>query len=1069
MLFSTYFSSIYTNSHSYGYDCQQYSNLVLLEENIIAFASGNLIHVFNVDTKELWFRRSAGGGGIGHMTKNPNPMYQHLAVAEKGDNPSIIIYEWPSFGIVCLLKKGADKIYSHINYSPDGETLCSQGGKPDRLLTVWSWKESKITLQCQSYNDDVYKSTFSPSVSGHITTCGSGHIKFWKIVKTYTGYKLLESLGKFGRTETSDIIGFLALPDAKVISGCEWGNMLLWEEGLIKVEVSRKMKKSCHSAPITQFEFESGNLITVGLDGFIRMWYFDTIDAADPPEENRFIEVEPRMEFEIKNDDNHAALMCVVKILKDPEDTFWYGQDANGGIWKFDLNVKSSLRQPPHQLLICHAGPVMDMAASPVDEHFATLGKDGRLFIYNYLEKKLRLVKRFPAQGSCLLWLPLNVDKTGTMLIAGFSDGVVRVTVVSLQEKMKNTSSGEELITLIQTTKPHTKPVTALSINNKGTILLTGSEDSTVFVYQIAQSAKYISLVPIGFVIVPSAVTFLNWKPDTITTLLVCCNAGSLVEVTLPECPQKYTDVSFHLVKTETRSITFRSCKSQIRKNMKLKEKGQKLKNLEKKREEMEKIKNANFGTEVDEETFLADSEPEEELEPLYFPQVPNAILFGLYTPKDTVWLSVSGYDAGYMYEMVMDEEEPTCCTMITDADDIQIYSYLYNHNKKYLILGMENGQIRVNRVNPNDHTDLSDYWLYSMHDNTNGRIRCMCFNYDQRFMFSCGDDGNIFSYQVNFEDDGDYVIPQRETTASLGLPIQEKVVDIEDTKYLSLEETKAKIEHDKKIAITNQSKQQVLQRLEDLKIKFRDITFRNAKLPESQRIPVSDLEIHPAITKDLDDTLQRQIDLVKQNLAFDVEKSRLGLQKLQDYFINVLDSMTVYVCSIRTNKSVSTYRQRKLGKEFDDAKLAVQLKTEEAERKGKQLKHAVYAENGELFDRKISEMEAFLRAVPTNTAEYKANKKLQRLMKRYLQRKERQEQWQLQWDLLLKEKPDETKNHPDNTAAIKEAQLTIGDYKLKSAANFIVPKHLRMSAVKKYDQLLEARKRVSLFLRKYL
>jgi acyl CoA:acetate/3-ketoacid CoA transferase alpha subunit len=40
---------------------------VLLEENILAFASGNLIHIFNVDTKELWFRRSAGGGGIGHM------------------------------------------------------------------------------------------------------------------------------------------------------------------------------------------------------------------------------------------------------------------------------------------------------------------------------------------------------------------------------------------------------------------------------------------------------------------------------------------------------------------------------------------------------------------------------------------------------------------------------------------------------------------------------------------------------------------------------------------------------------------------------------------------------------------------------------------------------------------------------------------------------------------------------------------------------------------------------------------------------------------------------------------
>jgi hypothetical protein len=60
------------------------------------------------------------------------------------------------------------------------------------------------------------------------------------------------------------------------------------------------------------------------------------------------------------------------------------------------------------------------------------------------------------------------------------------------------------------------------------------------------------------------------------------------------------------------------------------------------------------------------------------------------------------------------------------------------------------------------------------------------------------------------------------------------------------------------------------------------------------------DLEIHPDITKDLDDTLEQESDLVKRKLAFDVEKSRLGLQKLQDYFINVLDSMTVYVCSVR-------------------------------------------------------------------------------------------------------------------------------------------------------------------------
>jgi hypothetical protein len=60
----------------------------------------------------------------------------------------------------------------YICFSPDGEMLCSQGGSPDYLLTVWKWKASKIILQSQSFINDVYKSTFSQLVPGHITTCG---------------------------------------------------------------------------------------------------------------------------------------------------------------------------------------------------------------------------------------------------------------------------------------------------------------------------------------------------------------------------------------------------------------------------------------------------------------------------------------------------------------------------------------------------------------------------------------------------------------------------------------------------------------------------------------------------------------------------------------------------------------------------------------------------------------------------------------------------------------------------------------------------------------------------------
>jgi len=56
---------------------------------------------------------------------------------------------------------------------------------------------------------------------------------------TFTGLKLKGELGRFGKTSLSDIEGYIQLPDGKVLSGSEWGNMLLWDGGLIKVRMRR--------------------------------------------------------------------------------------------------------------------------------------------------------------------------------------------------------------------------------------------------------------------------------------------------------------------------------------------------------------------------------------------------------------------------------------------------------------------------------------------------------------------------------------------------------------------------------------------------------------------------------------------------------------------------------------------------------------------------------------------------------------------------------------------------------------------------------------------------------------
>ena len=95
--------------------------------------------------------------------------------------------------------------------------------------------------------------------------------RFWKMANTFTGLKLQGQLGKFGKKEISDIEGYVELPDGKVLSGSESGNMLLWDGGLIKVEISRKNRKPCHVGTIQQIIMDEGELMTIGVDGCIRV------------------------------------------------------------------------------------------------------------------------------------------------------------------------------------------------------------------------------------------------------------------------------------------------------------------------------------------------------------------------------------------------------------------------------------------------------------------------------------------------------------------------------------------------------------------------------------------------------------------------------------------------------------------------------------------------------------------------------------------------------------------------------------------------------------------------------
>lgn len=147
----------------------------------------------------------------------------------------------------------------------------------------------------------------------------------------------------------------------------------------------------------------------------------------------------------------------------------------------------------------------------------------------------------------------------------------------------------------------------------------------------------------------------------------------------VPERTRSYTELSFKLTHIEYKLFQFESKKSELRRKIYLDElENIKFAKMMKKKRSLERILKENPDIKIDEETFLADSESDEELEPIYIPPVPNRVLWLMYSPEGTIWLSMGQYDCGYVYEIEFGKSTDIVCTPIFKAEDLEINSYLY-------------------------------------------------------------------------------------------------------------------------------------------------------------------------------------------------------------------------------------------------------------------------------------------------------------------------------------------------------------------------------------------------------
>ncbi|XP_068191514.1 cilia- and flagella-associated protein 44-like [Antennarius striatus] len=1021
--------------HSFGYDSELRGNLQLLDDSTLMFIAGNLLVLLDLSTRKQRYLRSCRGGGIGSVAVHPTKKY--FAVAEKGNHPDIIVYEYPSLRPYRILRDGTEKAYSSVDFNTNGSLLAGVGNAPDYMLTLWNWRQEQVTLRAKAVSQEAFKVRFSLHYPELLTSSGFGHVKFWEMAYTCTGPKLLGDIGRFGVTDPTDIEGFIDLPNAQVVSGSSWGNLLLWRNTVIRMEITRTDGQSCHDGTVQPFFLEEGQIMTFGSDGMIRVWDFDSIDYTIGASK---YELDPRNEKLV----GRNVCICSMVRSSHPESTMWFAQDSCGAIWKVDLSFTHK-SPDPERLFSFHAGAIQGLDVSKTSYLMATTAPDRSVKVFDFLSNREVTDIHFNQGGTVINWAPPLVNQTGGLLVAGFEDGVVRLLELYDPQKLKLGSGyvhkGGAKLRLKQALKPHSGPVTAIEYKHDGVILATGSSDGTVFFFNIGDA-----YVPIGFIHVPGPVQALEWSPfsGSEDKLLIMCRSGHVVEVQIGDLQAHCSANTFQLRGLPSRSFRFRSIKSQIRAKEEEIARRQALQEaMEEEEEEEEEI------DEKEEE----EEEEEEELPPIYIPDPPSPLCLGFYSHPDHFWLSVGGFDSGFLYHCKFSEnqdedpnqrqDEPFHFLPVHNADEDPILSITFSSDRQLMFCGMHSGAIRVYPLHPADHslTSMQAYWTLNIHDNHCGHLHHIRCSHDNKFVLTAGDDGNIFSFSTVPQEELEQDQMMAKIPSPRVIPEDEQPPnDIEDPAANTIEMYKHEMDELKlqqEIQLRNTTKSR---KLAGLRKEFSKLVEENEKLPEHVRLKPSELLLDQYFSDQAEKVKAQKVMEVRKQLRWEEERCNIGLSKLQDYFRDIFGSKVLSVVAIATDHKLSTYRMSPILREFSPSKLYVD-------------KPAA----GAAAPQKIASPKPVEPCTSTSGDEtmvlYSRPERIDQQSEKFRKAAEKAdrhraaiEKRKKEWAQLYTDKPEEDCEDPKDVQAIQEAKRNIGDLKLRSDKNFAVPKHLRMN-----------------------
>lgn len=339
-----------------------------------------------------------------------------LAIAENGEKSMIFIHELPSMKLISDISPEHNQSLDFLSFNCLDEKLAAQSNDPKFEITIWDWKTKIIFIRytAEEFNT-VFDLKFSKKAEGSLFTCGVQSFHFWDLAYNFTGPRLFHRDGQFDTFEQCDLLCICPDPDNnRVLSNSKSGNVLIWEEECVKLEICQKGRKPFHNGTITQIHLHGENLYTIGVDNFVRIWFWDAVALDQIEEGQKVIEFEITYEVEVPitfRADNEFPSFVI-----DDEFEVCYVHDGNGAIWKITFEYEYTTHRME---TIFYSSPedIVDLVVSPVFNFLVTISAKGIFHAFNYLNGQILFHYRFPVPSSTVVWLTQKVIRLMCLIL----------------------------------------------------------------------------------------------------------------------------------------------------------------------------------------------------------------------------------------------------------------------------------------------------------------------------------------------------------------------------------------------------------------------------------------------------------------------------------------------------------------------------------------------------------------------------------------------------------------------------------------------------------------------------